>query len=418
MSDSLRDRQWSLLRELLKEVLGQNPFQRARLSPSSSEKLPDSLEAFVQRIPRTTKQEIVEDQRRHPPFGSNLTCPKGDYLHFCQTSGTTSQPIAVIDTERSWEWLLDNWQTGFQLAGVESGARAYFAFSFGPFLGFWTAFEAAKRMGLLCFPGGGLSSAARLHSLIHYGAEVLCCTPTYALHLAEVARKEGISLSESAVRRILVAGEPGGSLPAVRAQLATAWPGAEVVDHYGMTEVGPVAFASPESAGMSLRVLEERYFVEVLDVVSGSAVEEGEMGELTLTPLGRSAWPLLRYRTGDLVRARRDESGNLQLIGGILGRTDDMVIVRGVNLYPGAVEQVVRSIPEIGEYRVSVKRAKAMAEVLVEIESTRNASLASELERAFEKAFALRIPVCVVPQGSLPQFEFKARRWRVEPPEC
>jgi phenylacetate-CoA ligase len=169
---------------------------------------------------------------------------------------------------------------------------------------------------------------------------------------------------------------------------------------------------------MSLRVLEERYFVEVLDVVSGSAVEEGEMGELTLTPLGRSAWPLLRYRTGDLVRARRDESGNLQLIGGILGRTDDMVIVRGVNLYPGAVEQVVRSIPEIGEYRVSVKRAKAMAEVLVEIESTRNASLASELERAFEKAFALRIPVCVVPQGSLPQFEFKARRWRVEPPEC
>jgi phenylacetate-CoA ligase len=179
-----------------------------------------------------------------------------------------------------------------------------------------------------------------------------------------------------------------------------------------MTEVGPVAFGISGEPG-GLRVLPERYWVEVLDPHSGRPVPSGEVGELILTPLGREDWPLLRYRTGDLVRAVWAPDGAAHFLGGILGRVDDMVIVRGVNLYPGAVEQVVRSIPEIGEYRVNVERVGAMAEVGIEIESPRGEGVCGALERALEVAFALRIPVQRVAEGTLPRFEFKARRWRI-----
>ena len=408
MSQSRRERQWERLQSLLERVLNRNPFQRDRLT---GQKPPQSLEEFCECFPRTRKSELAEDQRCAPPFGRNLTVARECYVHFCQTSGTTAQPLAVVDTAESWNWLLANWREGFQRAGIAPGMCAYFAFSFGPFLGFWTAFEAAQRAGLLCIPGGGLSSVARLQAMERLGAEVLFCTPTYALHLAAVARQEGLSLEKSRLRRILVAGEPGGSLPAIREHLAQAWPEARVIDHYGMTEVGPVAFGS-DAESESLRILSERYFAEVLDPESGRAVTEGEVGELTLTPLGREDWPLFRYRTGDLVRAVTTPDGELELPGGILGRVDDMVIVRGVNLYPGAVDQVVRSVPEIGEYRVTVERRGAMTEVGLEVESGAGSSICGVLEQALEVAFSLRISVHRVEPGTLPRFEFKARRWR------
>ena len=263
-------------------------------------------------------------------------------------------------------------------------------------------------MGLRCIPGGGLGTAARLNAILEHRVEVLCCTPTYALHLARAARESGLDLSQSWVRKILVAGEPGGSLPAVRSQLAQAWPHAEVIDHYGMTEVGPVAFGA-SAAPAALRLLEERYFAEVLDV-SGQPVRDGQTGELVLTPLGRSSWPLFRYQTGDLVRPRRGPAG-LELEGGILGRIDDMVIVRGVNLYPGAIEEVVRSVPEIAEYRVNVIGGAGLAELLVEVEAGPTKGVAVPLEAAFERAFSLRIPVREVALGSLPHFELKSHRW-------
>jgi phenylacetate-CoA ligase len=408
MSLSLRERQWASLRPRLERVLERNPFQRARWAGRD---LPNSLEEFCAWFPRTTKGELAEDQRQAPPLGRNLTEASGDYVHFCQTSGTTAQPLSVVDTVESWEWLLENWRLGFERAGIRAGMRAYFAFSFGPFLGFWTAFEAAQRHGLLGIPGGGLSSVARLQAMERLGAEVLFCTPTYALHLAGVARQEGLALENRRLRRILVAGEPGGSLPAIRERLAQVWPEACVVDHYGMTEVGPVAFGSDLESG-SLRILADRYWAEVLEPESGQAVAEGELGELTLTPLGREAWPLFRYRTGDLVRAKRGVDGELELLGGILGRVDDMVIVRGVNLYPGAMDQVVRSVPEIGEYRVTVESGGAMGEVTLEVESEAGPGVCGVLERALEVAFSLRISVRWVEAGTLPRFEFKARRWR------
>ena len=198
--------------------------------------------------------------------------------------------------------MLGSWCQVFEAAGVTAADRIYFAFSFGPFLGFWTAFEAGLRIGSLCLPGGGLSSAARLRNLIDQQATVLCCTPTYAIHLGQVAQREGIDLSQSAIRTIIVAGEPGGSLPAVRQTVAEAWNGARLFDHHGMTEVGPVTFECSEHPGW-LHVVEESYLAEIVNLESGETVAPGETGELILTTLGRTGSPLIRYRTGDLVKA-------------------------------------------------------------------------------------------------------------------
>lgn len=393
------------LRSLLAEVLPTNRFVAHRL-PSFGE-LRD-LADFAIRVAFTHKAELVADQAAHPPYGSNLTWPLSRYTRFCQTSGTTGRPLAILDTNESWEWMLGNWRQIYSAAGVREGARVYFAFSFGPFLGFWTAFEAATRHGCLCLPGGGLSSAARVRAIIEHQAEVLCCTPTYALRLIDVAREEGIDLSAAALRTIIVAGEAGGSVPAIRSRISTGWNGATVVDHYGMTEVGPVAYEDSTRTGV-LRVIEDSYYAEVIEPGGSTRIPEGGTGELVLTPLGRHSWPLLRYRTGDLVKWSRDEHG-LALEGGILGRADDMVVVRGVNVFPAAIDAVVRSIPEIIEYRVQVSSRGALTELDLQIESPDDAA-SLRLQRALDQAFALRIPVVRVEANSLPRFEMKARRW-------
>ena len=405
MSDILRHRQWEQLQIQLRIAAERSSFQRKRFG--AMEIL--SLQDFLEKMPFTKKADLVADQTTHGPYGENRTEPDASYIRFCQTSGTTARPLSIWDTAQDWEWLLENWIEGYRLAGVTPGMVAFYAFSFGPFLGFWTAFEAGLRMGLRCIPGGGLGTAARLHALLEHRVEVLCCTPTYALHLAAFARREGIDLDRSSVRKILVAGEPGGSLPAVRRQLEAAWNGAEVLDHYGMTEVGPVAFAAAGEPG-ALRVLEERYLAEVIHPESNNPALEGALGELVLTPLGRSGWPLFRYRTGDLVSPRRTGEG-LVLEGGILGRIDDMVIVRGVNLYPSALEDVVRTVLEVEEYRVSLSTKAGLAEVSLEVESNGAIGVGAKLEAAFERAFSLRIPVREVGLGTLPRFELKAQRW-------
>lgn len=391
------------INRLLREIAG-NAFQNARVAAAGA---PASLAEFVARVPLTTKAEIVADFAAHPPYGSNLTFPREQYTRFCQTTGTTARPLPILDTPQSWEWMLGNWGVIYEAGGVSPGDRVYFAFSFGPFLGFWTAFEAAARYGCLCIPGGGLSSAARLRAIAAHQAQVLCCTPTYALHLAEVAAREDIEISGT-VQKIFVAGEPGGSVPSVRARISEAWRGAEVLDHYGMTEIGPVAFQRSGEPDV-LWINEDRYFAEVLNPQNFEASPEGAVGELVLTSLGRTAWPLLRYRTGDLVRRRADGA----LEGGILGRADDMVVVRGVNVYPSAVDAAARSVAGITEYRVTVGRGGELTELAIEAEAESDEAI-EKLERALTDAFSLRIPVMRVATDSLPRFELKAKRWRVE----
>jgi phenylacetate-CoA ligase len=404
------DVQLENLRAVLRAILPANPFHSERLRGTGLTSEVESLDEFAARCPLTTKGDLVEDQRKNPPYGSNYTEPLSAYTRFCQTSGTTAQPLAILDTPESWDWMLDNWAQIYAAADIQPGDTVYFAFSFGPFLGFWTAFEAAAKCGYLCLPGGGLTSGARLRAMIRHRAQVLCCTPTYALHLAEVGASEGIDLRETNIKKIIVAGEAGGGIPAVRKRIRDLWCGAAVLDHYGMTEVGPVAYERLRDPG-HLRVIESSYFAEIIDPKTIKPVAVGELGELVLTTLGRAACPLLRYRTGDLVRRAAIEGFVLE--GGIMGRTDDMVVVRGVNIYPAAVDSVVREVPEIGEYRVHVTRRGEMTELSLEAEAEDVATI-RQLERALTEAFTLRIPVAHVQVGTLPRFELKARRWVTE----
>jgi phenylacetate-CoA ligase len=393
---------------------GSSAFYRQKLAkvgvvPSAIQSVRD----YIQRVPFTTKAELLADHLAYPPFGSNLTQPLSAYTRFCQTSGTsTGQPMAWVDTPESWSAMLRCWRQVFHAAGLQPGLdRVFFAFSFGPFLGFWTAFEAAAA-DFLVIPGGGLSSQARLAMMARYGVTVICCTPTYALRLGELLGTEGApAASALSVRKIIVAGEPGGSLAAVRSRIEQLW-GARVFDHHGMTEVGPVSYESLDNPGY-LSLMESSYFVEIMDPATGVEVADGECGELVLTTLDRLSCPLLRYRTGDWVR-KSTSSGRLLLQGGILGRVDDMVVVRGVNLYPSAIEAVVRQFPEVVEFLVEQKKIEAMDEIelLVEVSTLQASAVIAALATRLRDAFSLRIPVRAVPIGSLPRHEFKSRRWQ------
>jgi len=403
--------QLSKLRALFAEICGRNPFYSAKLAGIDLN-IP-SVEWFFENIPFTLKREMIEDQHAHPPFGSNLTYPLERYTRFSQTNGTTGAPLRWLDTPESWDWMVGNWTRVFRAAGVAAGDRIFFAFSFGPFLGFWVAFDAASRLGCLAIPGGGMRSSARLHAILDNHATVLCCTPTYAIRLGESAGEERIDLSSSKVRTIIVAGEPGGSIKGTQARIETLWPGAKVFDHHGMTEVGPVSYACPKRERV-LHVIEESYLAEVIDPVTGRASSKGE---LILTNLGRLGSPLIRYRTGDIVQRAEHEhcacgSSDLALEGGILARTDDMVVVRGVNLYPSAIEEILRACDGVAEYRVEIRTDRALSELNIQVEPSHDDhGLAHRLESALRDTLALRIPVSLVPRGSLPRFEMKAQRW-------
>ena len=398
------------LRELLAAILPGNPFYSAKLRGAN----PDSPLAS---LPFTLKQELIEDQQANPPYGSNLTYSLDRYTRFCQTSATTTgTPMRWLDTPESWDWMIANWTRVYQAAGVGAGDRIFFAFSFGPFLGFWVGFEAAARVGCLAIPGGGMRSAARLRTIVETAATVLCCTPTYAIRLAEVAGEENIDLAAAKVRTLIVAGEPGGSVPATRRHISELWGGARVVDHHGMTEIGPVSYGCPKRPGV-LHVIDDSYIAEVIDPLTGQPAPRGVAGELVLTNLGRLGSPLLRYRTSDIVQAAPEDrcecgASGLALIGGILGRTDDMLVVRGVNVYPSAVENILRGFDAVSEYRVQIQNHRTLPELSIQVEVRfHDSTLTHRLEAALTNAFALRIPVSLVPQGSLPRFEMKARRW-------
>ena len=412
-TDDLRAAQLARVRSLLAAVLPTNAFYAQKLAGIRAGDL-RTLDDFA-KVPFTTKGELATDQAAHPPYGTNLTYPVERYSRLHQTSGTsTGQPLRWLDTPESWEWVQSCWQVSFPFMGLSPRDRVFFPFSFGPFIGFWSSFEAASRFGALVVPGGGMTSTARLHYLLEHAITVVFATPTYALHLAELATKTGIDLAGSTVRAIVVAGEPGGNIPATRQRIEEAW-GARCFDHYGMTEVGPVAVESAERPGQ-MYLLECEYLAEVVDPDTGRAVPDGEAGELVLTNLGRIGSPLIRYRTGDLIRIATDAdpAGRTwrRLDGGILGRADDMIHVRGNNLYPSAIEAIIRRFPEVAEFRIHVDHTKPLADLRLEVEPCAGDGrvLADAVARAVRDELLFRVEVTPAAPGSLPRFEMKARR--------
>ena len=408
----LRASQLAKLQLLMRAVSNSDGFYPNKYRAADCDPLAVTTPAEFAKLPLTTKAELAADQVNHPPYGTNLLQPQSEYCRVHQTSGTTTgRPLRWLDTAASWNWLLDCWWDGFHdCMGLTPDDRVFFPFSFGPFLGFWAAFEAVTRAGHFAISGGGMPTTTRLRTILEHRATVVCCTPTYALHLAEVAEAEKIDLHQSGVRAVVVAGEPGGSIPTTRERIAGVW-GARVYDHYGLTEVGPVAFETTERPN-EMRLLESKFLVEVLDPVSGLP---SESGELVLTNLGRLGSPLIRYRTGDLVTLSpdRDGAGNCYLVGGILSRADDMIHLRGNNLYPSAIEAVIRRFREVVEFRIVVDQSEALADLKIEIEPADNSNgvnLAESVSRAIRDDLLFRAEVVAVAPGTLPRFELKSQR--------
>ena len=407
--DALRELQLHKVQALLEEILPSNAFYARKLGRRHV----DSWAAYCE-LPFTTKQEIAEDQLDAPPFGTNLTYPLERYVKLHQTSGTTGKaPIRLLDTEASWDWWARCWGHVYRGAGVGRYDRVFFAFSFGPFIGFWAAYEGALKVGAMTVPGGGMQTDQRLQSMIDNGVTVLCCTPTYALRMAEEADRLGIDLPGSSVHATVHAGEPGASVPSVRARLEAAF-GAECHDHTGMTELGATGFTCEQRAGVHL--IESEFVFEVINPRTLEPVPSGGQGELVATNLGRAGMPLIRYRTGDLVQIDQTQCGCgrtfARLPGGILGRADDMLVVRGVNVFPSAIEGVLREFPEVSEFRIEVFSKRAMVElkVLLDPQPGTDGELAERVAARLNDRLLLRVPCELLPSGSLPRFELKARR--------
>ncbi len=402
---ALAEYQLTRLNELLAAILPFNKFYAEKLAHC-----PEQLESLDQLsvLPMTTKEELIA------PAGplslpKNLTWPVDAYVHYHQTSGTHGRPLSVFDTAEDWQWWIDGWQYVLDAAQITAEDRVMLAFSFGPFIGFWSAHDAVVARGGLAIPGGGMNTLARLDLISRTDATALFCTPTYALHLVEVAQEHKINLAQFHVRKIVVAGETGGSVPATRARIEKAW-NARVTDHGGASEVGPWGYGDLDQRG--LHVLESEFIPEFLDVRTGEPASAGELSHLVLTSLGRHGMPIIRYRTGDLVRPTWPATGPNRFVlleDGVVGRADDMMIVRGVNIFPSSIEQIMHSFPEVVEYRLTVRKQGELDELLVEVED--HLESPDRIAEELMLRLGLKVDVQLSPPLSLPRFEGKGQRF-------
>jgi phenylacetate-CoA ligase len=387
------------LQDLLELVVEHNPFQRARLAGCDPAALP-----------LLTKRELVDDQARHPPFGTNLTYPLERYVRLFTTSGITGTPLKVLDTAEDWAWRSRRYARVLRAVGIGPGDRVAMAFAFGPYVPGWNANQGLEAVGALAVPLGSMTSVQRLRTIADVEATVLWCTPTYALRLLEVALQERLEAALDSIRIVLAGGEPGASLPGTRARIEEGF-GARCFDHAGLTEVGPLSY--PCGAGHGMHIDEQDLVCEFLDSEL-QPVPADEPGELVVTPLGRTGYPVLRFRTGDvLVRSARRcpaDHEDLWLPDGIVGRTDDMVVIRGMNVYPSAIEEAVRLIGGSGEFRITFySPGRGLDEIKLEVELPEGDG-AHELQEEMRRRLGLRVRVVPVAAGLLPRPEGKARR--------
>ncbi|CAN5264769.1 phenylacetate--CoA ligase [soil metagenome] len=411
------------LRELVGWAGAKVPWQSKRLRDAGVS--PDSIVSLddLRRIPLLTRDEWMQGQVEHPPYGPILAAPEEAAIRYHMTSGTTGRtPIRVLDSLKDWEWIAEMWCYGFWGFGVRPKDRVFIAFGYATFIGFWGAHYACEKMGCLVLPGGAMTTDVRVKTIVEMGATVVCSTPTYALRMAQEARSLGIDLASSSVERLILSGEPAGSIPATKKLIEEQW-GAKAADTAGMTELGTImVFECSEQPG-GTHIIEDHYIEEVVDPDTDEPVPYGEMGERVVTSFGRGFIPVLRYRTRDYVvkvPANTCSCGRTFDLydGGIRGRVDDMKLVRGTNVYPRAVEAIVREFPEIDEFQIHLYTAEGIRdeiEVLVEIPGSDEEAdadrIVNDLSRSLAQAHeGLRFGVRRAEGGSLPRFELKAKR--------
>ena len=420
--DDLRRLQHVKLTRMCEWAYAKSAFHRRRWDAASFH--PDQLRTLddLKRIPFMTRAEWMAAQAEAPPFGPLLTIPPDHAIRYHTTSGTTGRtPLRVLDSAKDWEWISEMWAYGLWGFGLRQTDVVLFAFSYGTFIGFWGAHYACEKIGCLVLSSGSATTESRVKSIIDMGVTTVCSTPTYALRMWQVAAEMGIDLArDSTVDKVIVSGEPAGSIPAVKRQLETAW-GAKVGDTAGMTEVGSIMIFECRRQPGGTHIIEDHFIEETLQYEGDRVVPYGERAERVVTSFGRGFIPLVRYRTNDLVvklphtTCDCGRTGDIYQ-GGIQGRWDDMKLVRGTNVYPRAVESIVRECAAVDEFQILLTRAGVADEICVRVELKPGRDdhwdvlcrrLQVDLADAHE---GLRFNVEQAAANSLPRFELKARR--------
>ena len=413
---ALEQYQLGRLNQLLAQVLPHNEFYQNKFGRRDLHVR--SLQHWAE-FPLSLKSEWLNSDTNGVAL--HHTFPSDRYRRYHRTCGTRGRPMVIMDTADDWHWWIRTWQYVLDACGIQNQDRIMMAFSFGPFIGFWSAHDACLQRGCMVIPSGGMSTAARIDLIQSAQPTVLFSTPSYALHLAQDAANRNIDLSRSSIRQVFVAGEPGGSVLAIRSKIERMF-GAQVMDHAGATEIGPWGFGSPDGKG--LHVIESEFIAEFLPLNTGATLNteqeqdpmRSEVFELVLTSLGRVGVPALRYRTGDLVRpteSTQSYTNFVRLEGGVIGRADDMIVVRGVNIFPSSIDAIVLSFPQIADYRLTVSKNGAMDDLSLEIECEKAADndlISLQLSEKLSVQLNLRFDVCSVVSGSLPRQEGKAKR--------
>lgn len=399
-----------------------SPFHKRRFDEAGFR--PEQIKSLddIRRMPFMTREEWMASLEEKPIFGDMLSTDVNNAVRYHLTSGTTGRtPIRVLDSTKDWDWIAEMWCYGLWGFGIRPEDIVYFAFGYGSFIGFWGAHNACEKMGALVIPGGAQTTEARIKQIVELGVTTVCSTPTYALNMWAKAREMGIDLAkDSKVDKLIASGEPAGSIPAAKRQLEEAW-GAKCGDTAGMTEVGTIMIFECSHQPGGTHIIEDHYIEEVINPNTGEPVGYGELGERVVTSFGRGFIPVLRYRSKDMVMkvpASTCTCGRTWDIydGGIRGRWDDMKLIRGTNVYPSAVEAIIREYIAIDEFQIYVWRGELQDEITTKIEikpgyepewAGLQGKLAKDLAHAHE---GLRFNVERMEHGTLPRFELKARR--------
>lgn len=425
--DDLHALQLAKLRKVVGWAAERSPYYRETLSPAgfSADTVAEKLRAWddLRLLPYLTRDQWMAAQAQHPPYGTLPVAGADAAVRLHTTSGTSGkEPLRALDSRKDWAWAAEMWCYGMWAQGIRPSDVAYVAFGYGSFIGFWGLHYGLEKLGALVIPGGAQPTERRVRQIVDFGVTVVASTPTYALRLAQEAEAQGLDLPGSPVHTLVLSGEPAGSIPETKHLIEQLW-GAKAYDTAGMTEISTIFMFECAHQPGGAHIIEDHVIEEVIDPLTEKPVGYGEMGERVVTSFGRSMIPLIRYRTSDLVvKVPGDRCGCGRTYdiyeGGVLGRTDDMKLVRGTNVYARAIESIVRGHPEIDEFQIKITAEGIRDEIALRVELQHQDRTAGDWPRiaeALHKELAdahegLNFLVELAEPDTLPRFELKARR--------
>lgn len=421
--EKLRALQLRKFKRIVEWAYHNSPFYRRHYKEAGLE--PGDIRRFedIRKVPRIEKGMLRDVQKNEPfPYGDMLAVPREKIVIFRQTSGTTGAPVYQADTWQDWEWWAESWCYILYAQGYRDADRVFIPFGYNIFVAFWAMHYAAEKLGCETVPGGILDTEARILKMKELRCTAFGATPTYVLGLPERARRMNIDpVKDLYIRKITVAGEPGGSVPSTKRRMEEAW-GAKVYDHIGATEIGAWSYECMEQPG-GLHVNECLFLVEIEDVETGEPITEaGKRGKLVITALDRVGKPCIRFDSKDISLWSDRECGcgrTYRMIeGGIVGRADDITKVKGVLLAPTAIEEAVRGIPELGdEYEVVVTKDGDLDKIALKVEirpgkEGGQEAILARLKDQLRVKTNLGYQISVHPFGALPRYEVKAKRFK------